>query len=138
MNGKSELPTEKDHVFFLPVLFFFVKTALFPSILLLEVFLAFPFIPSCQYTRNIISYPFELKTRKRSKDEYRTISFPQKTKNGRTVTTLMWGSCSARSVILDFMNPLKPDVRKKKYYVFEIHFLPRQSTQCVLKKNTVL
>jgi len=69
--------------------FLYVKTALFPSILLLEVFLAFSFILSCQYTRNIISYPFELKTRKRSKDEYRTISFPQKTKNGGTVTTLM-------------------------------------------------
>jgi hypothetical protein len=71
--------------------FLYVKTALFPSIHLLEVFLAFSFILSCQYTRNIISYPFELKTRKRSKDEYRTISFPQKTKNGRNITTVMWG-----------------------------------------------
>jgi hypothetical protein len=123
--------------------FLFVKTALFPSILLLEVFLAFSFILSCQYTRNIISYPFELKTRKRSKDEYRTISFPQKTKNGRTVTTLMWGSCSARSVILDFMKPLKPDVHKKilcfwnSFLTQTEHSVRFEEKYCALGNNAV-
>lgn len=104
---------------------FFTLKLLFSLHTSFGVFLTFSFILSCQYTRNTISYPFELKTRKRSKDEYTTISFPQKTENGRTVTTLMWGLCSARSVILDFMNPLKPDVHQNIIFLKFISYPDR-------------